>query len=218
MHSGNLEKHIDNTTCKRLATRRNNEILQDKQVIAENVKFYIQGKEIERVREFEYLGRIISDSDDDTKCIENALKKARRQWNCIGKMLKREGANAETMAKFYITIVMAVLLYGSESWTITSKNLLKLQSFHKRALRYMSGKHIKKVDEGKWEYPNHEELLKICKLYPIERYIERRRGTLRRYFEEHRRDLLNSVQKVTPPSQQSNKVLWWNQSLSLIHI
>ena len=71
----------------------------------------------------------------------------------------------------------------------------------------MSGKHIKKVDDGKWEYPNHEELLKICKLYPIERYIERRRGTIRKYLEEHRRDLLNSVQRVTPPSQQSNKVL-----------
>ena len=126
-------------------------------------------------------------------------------------MLKREGANAKTMAKFYITIVMAVLLYGSESWTITNKNKLKLQSFHDRALRYMSGKHIKKVDEDKWEYPDHEELLEICKLHPIEKYIERRRGTLRRYFETYRKNLLDSVQKVTPPSKQSNKILWWNQ-------
>ena len=211
MHNGNMEKHIESATCRRLAVRRQNEVLQDQQATAGNVKFYIKGKEIERVKEFEYLGRIISDNDDDTKCIDNAIKKARRQWNCIGKMLKREGANAETMAKFYITIVMAVLLYGSESWTITNKNKLKLQSFHNRALRYISGKHIKKVNEDKWEYPNHEELLEICKLHPIERYIERRRGTLRRYFETYRKNLLDSVQKVTPPSKQSNKILWWNQ-------
>ena len=110
----------------------------------DKIKFYIQGKEIERVREFKYLGRILTDNDDDTKCIDSALAKARRQWNCIGKMLRREGANAETIGRFYITIAMSVLLYGSESWTITGKNLIKLQSFHNWALRHMTGKHIKK--------------------------------------------------------------------------
>ena len=100
-------------------------------------------------------------------------------------MLKREGANAVTMGKFYITIVMSVLLYGSESWTITKKNSLKLQSFHNRALRYMTGKHTKKINGEKWEYPNHKELMKICKLHPIDTYIERRRGTLRKYLENN---------------------------------
>ena len=142
------------------------------------------------MKEFEYLGRILTDNDDDTKCIDNALKKARRQWNCIAKMLKREGANAVTMGKFYITIVMSVLLYESESWTITKKSSLKLQSFHNRALRYMTGKHMKKIDGEKWEYPNHKELMKICKLHPIETYIERRRGTLRKYLENNQREFL----------------------------
>ena len=67
------------------------------------------------MREFKYLGRILTDNDNDTKCIVSVLAKARRQWNCIGKMLKREGANAETIGRFYITIVMSILLYGSES-------------------------------------------------------------------------------------------------------
>ena len=90
------------------------------------------------------MGRILTDNDDDTKCIESALEKARRQWNGIGKMLKREGANAEKMGQFYVTIVMSVLIYGSESRTITGKNLVRLKSFHSRALRYMAGRHIRK--------------------------------------------------------------------------
>ena len=57
--------------------------------------------------------------------------------------------SAETIGRFYITIVMSVLLYGSELWTITSKNSLKLQSFHNRALRYMTAKQIKKGADGK---------------------------------------------------------------------
>ena len=212
MHCANMEKHMRSTTCERLSNRRQNEVLQDQQAMANDVKFYIQGEEIEKVKEFEYLGRILTDNDDDTKCIDNALKKARRQWNCIGKMLKREGANAVTMGKFYITIVLSVLLYGSESWTITKKNTLKLQSFHNRALRYMTGKHMKKIDGEKWEYPNHKELMKICKLHPINTYIERRRGTFRKYLENNRRDFFTAIKKVTAPSKQSNKILWWKQS------
>ena len=179
--------------------------------MADGVKFYIQGEEIERVKEFKYLERILTNNDDDTKCIESALEKARRQWNGIGNMLKREGANAEIMGRFYITIVMSVLLYGSESWTITGKNLAKLKSFHNRALRYMTGKHIKKENENKWTYPEHEELRKTCKLETIETYIQRRRGTLRKYLEEKRKNFFRSIQKVRAPSKQSNKILWWKQ-------
>ena len=211
MHCLDMEKHLRSKTCEKIFTRRRNEDLQDKQVMADEIKFYIQGEEIERVREFKYLGRILTNNDDDTKCIDNALAKARRQWNCIGKMLKREGANAEIMGRFYITIVMSVLLYGSESWTITGKNLIKLKSFHNRALRYMTGKHIKKETEGKWTYPAHEELRKICKLESIETYIQRRRGTLRRYLEVKRKEFFSSIQKVKAPSKQSNKILWWKQ-------
>ena len=81
------------------------------------------------------------------------------------------------MARFYITVVQAVLLYGAESWTITQKNMIKLRSFHNRAIRYMTGQHIRKNEE-EWSYPVHEELLAKCRLFPIETYIERRRGTL----------------------------------------
>ena len=34
---------------------------QDEQFIAESVKFFINGKEIERVQNFKYLGRILSE-------------------------------------------------------------------------------------------------------------------------------------------------------------
>ena len=118
--------------------------------------------------------------------------------------MKREGANAEIMGRFYITIVMSVLLYGSESWTITGKNLVKLKSFHNRALRYMKGRHIRKENEGEWAYPEHEELRKICKLEKIDTYIQRRRGTLRKYLEEKWTDFFSSIRKVRAPSKQSN--------------
>ena len=75
------------------------------------------------------------------------------------------------MARFYLTVVQAVLLYGADLWTISETNYNKLRSFHKQALRYMTGQHIQKQADGKWEYPNHFRLMGLCKLFTIDTYI-----------------------------------------------
>ena len=75
----------------------------------------VNGKVIERVHKFKYLGRWLADDNDDTYSIMDNLKKARQKWNCLVLILKREGANAVCMARFYMVIVKAVLLYGADS-------------------------------------------------------------------------------------------------------
>ena len=67
--------HHFTPACKKLQNRRRNEKMMARQVMADSVKFSINGGEIERVREFKYLGRILLEDDDDTKCIEMNLKK-----------------------------------------------------------------------------------------------------------------------------------------------
>ena len=79
-------------------------------------------------------------------------------------------------------MVQAVLLYGADSWTITTRNMDKLRSFHQRATRYMTGSHIWLRNDGVWEYPDHKELLEKCQLEEIEKYIERRRDTATTYI------------------------------------
>ena len=120
----------------------------------------------------------MTEDDDDTKCIESNLKKARGQWNSIANILKQEGASAKCMAKFYITVVQAVLLYGADSWTISQKNEKKLVSFHHRAVRFLTNSHICKLDNGNWVHPTHDPLFWKCGIFPMNVYLERRRGTL----------------------------------------
>ena len=205
-----LEAHQKTKTCEKNAARRRNEKQQDLQAIANKIKFYVNGKEIQRVSEFKYLGRWFTEDDDDTKCITDNINRARSRWNSIVNILKREGANAECMAKFYMVIVQAVLLCGADSWSISSRNMGKLQSFHHRAVRCMTGHHIIKKDDV-WTYPNHKELLKKAKLLPIETYVERRRGTLRKYLELNRKDLLRKAIETKKHCYDVNKILWWNQ-------
>ena len=212
MFAINMAKHQKTVTCEKVQGRRKNEDLQNKQAAAETVGFKVYGKDLEQVKDFRYLGRTINNNDDDTDCIHTQIKKARKQWNSLSKILKNEGSNAKTMAKFYMAVVQAVLLYGAESWTITERNWKRLESFQNRAVRYMTGKHIRKNGDGSWSYPNHYLLEKECGLFPIRTYIKRRRGTLRKYLEDNREPLLEEAKKLTAPARNSQKVLWWRQS------
>ena len=210
MFTADVQKHQKSKTCEKLRGRRKHEKLLAEQQKADGVSFTVYGKRLERVREFKYLGRIIDEGDCDSNCIRKQVQKARRQWNCIAKILKREGANSVTMAKFYMAIVQAVLLYGADSWVITTRDWKYLESFHNRSLRYMTGQHIRKAGE-EWSYPNHTLLEAKCKLFPIQTYVQRRRGTLWKYLKEYRKELVEEMENATVPPGNVNKVLWWNQ-------
>ena len=107
-----------------------NTVLRKKQIAAEEVKIKVHRREIERVSKLKYLGRIFTEDDNDSRGITVQLNRARSRWNSIAKILKREGANFMTMARYYVAVVQAVLLYGADSWTITKRDWSRLRSFH----------------------------------------------------------------------------------------
>ena len=192
--------------------RRKFERLTGLHADADAVVFIIDGGAIERVTEFCYLGRVLAEDDDNTWCILRQLQRARARWANVSKVLKCDGANAWTMARFYLAIVQVVLLYGSDSWTITKRNMARLDCFHKQAARHITGDHITQDEDGNWSCPDHDAVLKKCALWPMSKYIERRRGTLRKYLEEHKGDLLDEVIALTSPARDPNRVLWWHQA------
>ena len=103
---------------------------------------------METVEEFRYLGSILTQDDNDTPTIIRQIKKSRQSWNGIARILRYEGANAITMAKFYLAVVQSILLYGADSWTINNRNWKRLESFRKRAVRQMTGQNIQKHRDG----------------------------------------------------------------------
>ena len=114
----------------------------------EEVEFTANGERIERVEEFRYLGRILTESDDDSKCIQEQLRKARGRCWCIAKLLKREAANPFKMGRFYMAVFQVVLLYRSEPWAVSQKNMGALECFQKKAVCYMIGSHIQWDGKG----------------------------------------------------------------------
>ena len=94
----------------------------------------MNGQKLEKVSEFKYLGRILTDDNNKTKATNYQIRRAQQQWNCIAKILKQKGANAMTIMKFYMAEAQAVLLYSLDSWVILDRNWSKLWAFHNKAL------------------------------------------------------------------------------------
>ena len=134
MQTADPDRHWRSETCKRLQVRRAKEKVALKQWEAEAVEFTISGEKIEQVKELRYLGRILTEDDDDSRCIQDQLKRARSRWWRMAKLLKREVANPSQMGRFYMAVVQAVLLYGSESWAITLRDMEALERFQKKAV------------------------------------------------------------------------------------
>ena len=84
-----------------------------------NSSFHIGSRIIENVPEFKYLGHFLTEAYLDDRAIETNLRKAKATWSRIHPILRSDGVSPRVMGHFYKTIIIAVLLYGSESWVVS---------------------------------------------------------------------------------------------------
>ena len=95
--------------------------------------FSAYGEELERVDVFKYLGRLLAYDDNDVQAVRNNIKKARKCWSRVSCVLRAENAPPRVCGMFYKATVQAILLFGSETWNITTTMQSRLEGFHIRA-------------------------------------------------------------------------------------
>jgi hypothetical protein len=149
-----------------------------------------------------------TDNDDDLPAVERQINKARATWGRIGKVIKKKtDANPKVLATFYKAIIQSILLYGSETWTISKTIMNKLNNFHRRCARYITGRHIKMLDNNTWEYPSSKETLEKAGLLTIDKYILKRKMTVTAYVQST--EIYTECIETTPSPRFSNQVVWW---------
>ena len=67
-------------------------------------------------------------------------------------ILGQEGAYKRTVGRFYVAVVQAVLLFGSETWVLIPRLEKYLERFHHWAARRMEDMVTKCHREGTWLY------------------------------------------------------------------
>jgi hypothetical protein len=107
--------------------------------------FTVNGSPLEAVPSFLYLGRWLSHDDSDWFVVIRNIQKAHTRWGMISRLLSRQGASPRIMSVFYKTIVQSVLLYGSETWVLTSRLRNLLSSFHHHCARFIARRWIYQI-------------------------------------------------------------------------
>jgi hypothetical protein len=81
----------------------------------EETVFKINGKPIEMVNEFKYLGRIVTQDDNDEMAVKRNIVRAREKWASMRRFLIVDDVDPKTMSVFYRTVVLLWYYYTAAS-------------------------------------------------------------------------------------------------------
>ena len=88
-----------------------------------NAKITIEGRPIEQVKKFIYLGHLITDNGKCDSEIKGRIVIARGAFNDISKVITSQKISISTRLRLIKCYAWSTLTYGAETWTI-SKYLL----------------------------------------------------------------------------------------------
>jgi hypothetical protein len=132
-----------------------------------NSEITIENEKIEDTENFCYLGSII-DKRGCKEDIQQRIGKAQNAYNSFRKIWQSSEITIHTKIRIFNRSVKSILLYGSESWGMTSLDVKKIQIFINKCLRRILGIY--------WpEKISNEELWKKCNQEPAETTIKRRK-------------------------------------------
>ena len=144
--------------------------------------FSAYGTLLTEVSLFWYLGRTLSSTDEDWPTVEWNLRRAQGKWVRLTKILGREGEDKITAGRFYVAVVQAVILFGSETWVLNTCFEKVLTEFHHQAARRMVGMGPKCHPDRAWVYPPIGATLAMVGLEEIGVYIACRQNTVAQYI------------------------------------
>ena len=126
----------------------------------------IEGKQLNAVENFKYLGGIVSNDATIDAEITARIAKA---TSAFGRLIKRlwtnNGISLGTKIAVYKATVITSLLYGCETWTLPKKQLNRLEKFHQTTLR--------KIARIRWFHKvTNYEVLSKCDIDSLQYMIE----------------------------------------------
>ena len=143
-----LEVNVNKT--KYMVTRRNASCNANGQLMTNEGNF-------EEVAEFKYLGALITNRNEIQKEIKHRLNSGNACYYALQRLLSSRLLSKNIKLKIYKTVILPVILYGCETWTLTLREEKRLRVFENKVLRKIFGP---KRDEetGEWRRLHNTEL------------------------------------------------------------
>ncbi len=98
----------------------------------------VEGGEIEMVEHFTYLGSVLSCDGEVMRDAKSRIAKASRSFGCR-RVPILSNPTLSIPTKRAVAMVVSVLMYGAETWTLKAEHARRLTTFHNRCVRTILG-------------------------------------------------------------------------------
>ena len=110
----------------------------------------------ERVDEFKYLGTTLTNQNSIQEDIKSRLKSGNACYHSVQNILSSSLLSKNLKIKLYRIIILPVVLYGCETWSLTLREERRLGMFENRVMRIFGPK--RDEVKGEWRKLHNEEL------------------------------------------------------------
>ena len=121
------------------------------------------------VADFKYLGSQLCRTSTDTLDVSSRIESAAKAFGALRKCLfASNNISAAAKRAVYVSVILAILLYGCECWSLTEKLVSRLRVFHNQCVRTM----CRVTRKHTWSHRISDETLRQrLHLHPVEFYI-----------------------------------------------
>ena len=95
----------------------------------------IDGQTVEGVQSFVYLGSSISSADRSRSEQLHRIRIAASNMSNLDCIWRQPCLALQRKIRLYMSLIVPILLYASETWTMTKADTAHLQAFHMRCQR-----------------------------------------------------------------------------------
>jgi hypothetical protein len=111
----------------------------------------IRGEQLERVKEFVYLGITETEKGGSVTEIERRINLGYYKFNDLKKSIWNQSAiSLKTKVQIYRATALSTVLYGAESWTCTDKEYSRLNAFNTKPLRVLTRKQRNEISNDRF--------------------------------------------------------------------
>ncbi|KAJ4444094.1 hypothetical protein ANN_05883 [Periplaneta americana] len=125
------------------------------------------------VEKFKYLGATVTNINDTREEIKRRVNMGNACYYSVEKLLSSSLLSKNLKIRIYKTVILPVVLYECEMWTLTLRGELRLRVFENKVLRKILG--AKRDDVTEWRKLHNTELHALYSSPDIIRNIKSRR-------------------------------------------
>jgi hypothetical protein len=114
-------------------------LLSRHQNVGQNRDIKIANKSFENVSQFIYLGTTVANQNLMQEEIKRRLNSGNACYHSVQSLLSSRLLSKNLKIRIYKTIILPVVLYGCETWSLTLREEHKLRVFENRVLRRIFG-------------------------------------------------------------------------------